>query len=37
VELFRRFFKTIDANQLDDIVVQFGMFIIDDLSLQGEI
>ncbi|CAF0771571.1 unnamed protein product [Adineta ricciae] len=34
VELFRRFLTTIDTNQLDDIIVQFGMFIIDDPSLQ---
>ncbi|CAF2359714.1 unnamed protein product [Rotaria sp. Silwood2] len=34
VELFRRFFNTIDKSQLDDIIVQFGMFIIDDPSLQ---
>jgi hypothetical protein len=35
VELFRRFLNTIDMNQLDDIVIQFGIFIIDDPSLQG--
>jgi len=36
VELFRRFLNTIDLSQLDDIVVQFGIFIIDDPSLQQE-
>ncbi len=35
MELFRRFLNTIDMNQLDDIVIQFGIFIIDDPSLQG--
>lgn len=32
--MFRRFLNTIDLNQLDDIVVQFGIFIMDDPSLQ---
>lgn len=36
MELFRRFLNTIDTSQLDDIIVQFAMFIIDDPSLQGE-
>ncbi|CAM2705605.1 unnamed protein product [Rotaria socialis] len=34
VELFRRFLSVIDTTQLDDIVVRFGIFIIDDPSLQ---
>ncbi|CAF1221351.1 unnamed protein product [Adineta steineri] len=34
VDLFRRFINTIDTNQLDDIIIQFAIFIIDDPTLQ---